>query len=134
MKHGGYIQRHTPLRVSNGLNTASRLKRTSLRQVNPERQKKRQEAGLVYGPYHRWIGTLACLVKNWACYSTMRGHHVKSIGAGGQDHGNEVPLCDFHHLFELPSMGRKAFEEKHGVDLAAEADQLKEHYPWKATA
>lgn len=78
------------------------------------------------------MGTVhTCLVMNADCWGPISGHHVKAVGSGGQDYGNEVPLCEFHHLHELPNMGQKAFEEKHGVDLESTAAHLVKYYPGK---
>lgn len=115
MKRGGYIQRRTPLRCYSNPKPTSWLKSlTPLRKVNPDRKKKRQEEGLVYGPYHRWVGKFhPCLVFNSDCWGPISGHHVDPVGNGGQDLDNEVALCEFHHLHDLHHHGRPAFEQKH---------------------
>ena len=76
----------------------------------------------VYGPYHTWVKGLACHVAI-SCEGPVDGHHLKSVGAGGQDHGNEVPLCRLHHR-QIHQMGLSRFEALHGVRLKLRAARL----------
>ena len=50
-------------------------------------------------------------------------HHVKSIGAGGQD-ADCVPLCRWHHT-EVHQIGWRTFEIKYGIVLADEVDVMR---------
>lgn len=78
----------------------------SIPQVNRKRQAKRKKEGKIYGVYHRAVKELACI--GWeslhhGCEAFppdrlgVEGHHVKSIGAGGVDEKNEVPVCPLLH-------------------------------------
>ena len=49
-------------------------------------------------------------------------HHVRSVGAGGTDRGNLVPLCLKCHN-ECETGGRDSFEAKHNVDLSILAEE-----------
>lgn len=51
-------------------------------------------------------------------------HHEPPRSIGGKD-GDTVPLCRAHHD-ERHSIGRAAFERKHGVDLRAVAKAIRE--------
>ena len=85
----------------------------------------------VYGAYHQWIGTLRCLLQERSdhrCAGRVTGHHVRSVGAGGKDVGNEVPLCERFHR-EVHRIGRRTFEDRYGLDLAAEATRLSAQAP-----
>lgn len=77
-----------------------------------------------YGEYHQYIKTLRCLLEHTGeCLGPVTGHHVKSIGAGGQDEGNEIPLCVQHHT-EIHTLGRKTFAKRNGLDLRNECERL----------
>ncbi len=103
------------------------LKRGGRLKSRGKRWHRRKAEGLVYGPYHDWMAHFPCLI-NVGCYPQAVGHHVKTVGAGGQDFKNEVPLCVIHHG-EVHRIGRKAFERKYGLDLAAIAEQISHQYP-----
>lgn len=80
----------------------------------------------IYGPYHEWITGLECLLRGRAdhrCAGRVVGHHVRSVGAGGVDPGNEVPLCDRAHR-EVHRVGRETFQDRYEVDLWREAERL----------
>lgn len=88
----------------------------------------------VYGPYHRWIGTLDCLLAgrpDHRCAGRVTGHHVRSVGAGGKDVGNEVPLCERAHR-QLHRIGRTSFEERYGLELASVTERLERAWPGAA--
>ena len=99
------------------------LKRTAFRP-----KPRRQHQPGVYGPYHRWIASKPCtlwlLGKSHACNVRVDGHHLRTIGAGGKDYGNEVPLCLFAHA-EVHTSGRTRFEAKYGIDLGNIAEYLR---------
>ena len=66
---------------------------------NRARQKRREEAGEVYGPYFKWMVGQPCEAANGHCvtWAPTVGHHVKTVGSGGKDAENLVPLCVLHH-------------------------------------
>lgn len=104
-------------------------RRTPLRRVNPERQKRREEAGQVYGPYHRYVKTLPCILagrSGHTCWGPVTGHHVKTVGAGGLDERNEVPCCVMAHR-EIHA-GARGFEREWGIDLVREATRMHERW------
>lgn len=85
----------------------------------------------VYGPYHDWVGTLDCLIgerPDHRCAGRVTGHHVRSVGAGGKDRGNEVPLCERAHR-EVHRVGRETFEGRYGIDLRRWARKLAARVP-----
>lgn len=50
-------------------------------------------------------------------------HHVRTVNAGGKDHGNVYPCCvDCHHAIE--NQGRGTYEAKWNVDIAAVAKEI----------
>jgi hypothetical protein len=112
------IPRRTPLKQRSRLRPFGRVR------------KRRQAKGDVYGPYHRFVGTLrSCIVgRSPAIYcfvSTVAGHHLKTVGAGGRDYGNEVPLCASHHSL-LHRIGPSRFEQLYGLNLEAEAELVRQ--------
>lgn len=113
------LTRHTPL------SRRSPLRRdTPLPRLNRERQQRRREVGEVYGAYHAWIRAHRCILADHPqhrCVGPVEGAHVRSVGAGGKDVGNEVPLCVAAHRGDgasLHRLGRRSFEAHWGCDLA----------------
>lgn len=109
-----------------------------MNKVNVERQKRREEADLVYGTHHDWIKTLTCDragAQNHRCRfyddrAITEGHHLRSVGSGGQDRNNEIPCCPgLHDEFEgtpLSDMCRKYHRDFKSVasDYTNEFDRL----------
>ena len=58
------------------------------------------------------------------CNGLADGHHLRTIGAGGKDYGNEVPLCRAAHT-EVHTSGLTRFEAKYGIDLGNIAEYLR---------
>lgn len=88
----------------------------------------------VYGPYHAWVGTLDCLLRKHPghrCGGRVTGHHLRSVGAGGTDVGNEVPLCGRAHR-EVHRIGQRSFATRYGLDLRGEARTLRNRAPPRA--
>ena len=107
------IPRRTPLKQGSRLRLFGRVRQ------------RRRAKGDVYGPYHRYVGTLPCVVGGGGCKGAVAGHHLKTVAAGGKDHGNEVPLCVPHHQ-TLHIGGRVLFEARFDVDLAEQADRVRQ--------
>lgn len=110
-------------------------RRTPLRDVSPDRDRKRRQRG-VYGPFHDWTSRQACILSSYdpsdGCSGEVVGHHVLSVGSGHGDfreandgtlRGNEVPLCVRHHEM-VHRMGRRSFEQEFGIDLLVVAEQM----------
>ena len=96
------------------------------------RKQKKRFAARRDPVYAAWIGRHHCLLwhrsydanGNWhRCWGPVQVCHVKSRGAGGNDHGNIVPLCAGAHD-EQHRMGIRSFEQRWGVVLADEAKRL----------
>lgn len=72
-----------------------------------------------------WLrGYLRADLLEGVAYFQTDPHHEPTRAAGGKDK-DTVPLCREHHD-ERHRIGRKAFEEKHGVDLRAIAKAIHE--------
>ena len=104
---------------------------STLRPRNPDTQKRRKEKDHVYGSYHQAVSRLPCLLadhEDHECEGTVSGHHVESVGRGGVDYANEVPLCDGAHTMHPKSIHRlgstSRFYEEWGRDLVQEAVDL----------
>ena len=86
-----------------------------------------------YGRYHRWVASLPCIAHGkGVCIATTErarteAHHLRSIGAGGHDYGNEVPVCPRHHDM-LHTIGQYRFEKKYGLDLQAKAEEVRRRW------
>lgn len=82
--------------------------------------------------YQEFIRGYACLIRSipleayGRCPLGIFGSecaHVKSRGAGGDDIGNCVPLCRYHHQ-QQHALGIRSFQKKYGLDLYAIAADL----------
>lgn len=76
--------------------------------------------------YREWIRSYACLIRYADCSLGVFGSecaHVKSRGAGGNDVGNCVPLCHYHHQ-QQHAIGIRSFQRRYGIDLYAIAADL----------
>jgi len=106
-------------------------RKTPLRAKGKSRFPKRRNAD-----YLAWISTLPCLLlhRGEVCRVTVEQlpdgrwrrsdpAHIKSRGAGGDDIGNTIPLCQRHHR-EQHDIGITSFAEKYGLDLTDEATRL----------
>ena len=108
------IPRRTPLKQGSRLRLFGRVRQ------------RRRAKGDVYGPYHRYVGTLPCLASpRHGCIGGVAGHHIKTVGAGGKDYGNEVPVCAAAHQV-IHNLGASFFEKYYGVDLEAQAARVRQ--------
>jgi hypothetical protein len=97
------------------------MKRRKPLRSNPER-KARVRGDEVYGSYHWWIKNWPCLFfDRGECSGSISGHHVKSVGSGGRDARNEVPLCAYHHRLG-DDIGWKSFQKRMKTDLKIAAE------------
>lgn len=100
-------------------NSTLRVPRAPMKKRNEERQQRRQEADLVYGTHHQAIKTFTCDLIDHQHHKCgyfedrpkVEGHHLRSVGSGGEDRNNEIPACPvLHDEFErtpLSEMCRK---------------------------
>ena len=105
------------------------MKRTPLKRrapIRPGRRKPRPAD--VYGEYHRWIKTLPCTFDGirGGCFGPIDGHHVRSVGAGGKDFANEIPVCRTHHR-EIHDRGPGVFGGRPFLERIA--DRLAGRFP-----
>lgn len=98
-------------------------RRVGLKRGLGRARKRRRKLGRIYGEYHDFVSTLPCVV-GFYCGGRVAGHHLKSVGAGGRDYGQEVPLCTLHHQ-AVHTLGRSGFEERFRVDLDVEAESVR---------
>ena len=77
----------------------------------------------VYGGYYYWLGNFRCCI----C-GDMGGppHHIRSVGAGGKDDANIIPICYKHH--QEVHRGKQTFERKYGVVLKDLAESWYAYY------
>ena len=81
-----------------------------MNKVNKARLERRERDDRVYGSHHSFIKEGACDVRLrqrangsihecgfFADRPNIEGHHIKSVGSGGEDRNNEVPLCPAAH-------------------------------------
>jgi hypothetical protein len=90
----------------------TRLKRGD---IQPKPRKKREG---VYGKYHQFVSNLPCALIRGECKGTISAHHIQTVGAGGIDAKNEVPLCMYHHTL-LHQLGQHTFAQRYELDLEA---------------
>lgn len=99
-------------------------RRTPLNPVNRKRKAKRATEDQVYGSFHRWVKTHPCAIAGeHECIGPVDGHHLKSVGSGGVDAGNCVPLCRAAHT-EIHTIGFERFNENYFNDLRLFAAHL----------
>lgn len=82
-----------------------------------------------YGEFHRWIGTLPCILAghDHECFpyddgELVKGHHVVRA-MKGRDYANEVPMCALAHQ-SIHTLGRWTFARRFDVDLQSKAKEL----------
>ena len=95
-------------------------RRKRLRPRNPERRVELYERA--FGDRGELVRAMPCLLLGSGCWGPIEAAHVRSRGAGGTRR-DLVPLCARHHR-EQHDRGIRTFQERHGVDLRAAADQL----------
>ncbi len=118
------------------------MKRTPLKRGKPPQRKTRVKAKNAKRKgsrfphrrdpeYREWIRSLPCTVEAsaWAnrCDDVIECAHVRTRGAGGDDRGNTVPLCRWHHR-QQHRIGIRSFESVYRLDLAVIARNLGERY------
>lgn len=99
--------------------------------VNKARQERREREGLVYGPIHDFVKSQPCvLVGNqhhrcgfFADRPRIESHHIKAVGAGGQDENNTVSVCPVLHD-ELESKPLSEVCRKYHIDFKSTAAEL----------
>jgi len=107
------------------------VKRSPLRKYNRKRQAKRKAGDRVKGSYFRWAKTKPCTFLfrgNHRCWGGMTAHHVRSVGAGGEDFENCLPVCEGMHS-EIHSSTKEEIWMRYQVDMRAEAKRLAKEYP-----
>jgi hypothetical protein len=92
------------------------------------RKQRKRFAARRLPEYMAWIHTQPCVLLdarggNYHRCGPVEGCHVKSRGAGGDDAGNLVSMCQHGHRAQH-RLGTRTFEEVWGVDLKAEAARL----------
>lgn len=93
------------------------VRKKAVKRVNAKRKAKRAAEDRVYGSFFRYVRTLPCAIAGeHECGGTVDGHHIKSVGAGGEDANNCVPLCRFAHT-EIHMIGAARFNDKYFNDL-----------------
>lgn len=83
----------------------------------------------VYGSYFRYVKGFPCAVEGDRdeCLGEITGHHLKSVGSGGQDAGNLAPLCAKHHT-AIHTLGLYDFDRLYFNDLKLYAKALWDRY------
>ena len=114
------------------------MKRSPIKKVNRERQKKRASQG-IKGEYHQWIKTKPCILLfrgNHVCFGVVDGHHILHTQRGGVDYENEVSVCRGGHT-ELHSSTALDIELRYGLSklgLELEAKRLAKEWDKKEKA
>lgn len=109
-------------------------RRKKIRPYNKERL-ERIRGKHTYGPYHQWITSHPCILSVFPDHTCMRypdgkwvkGHHVVSVGAGGRDWENEVPVCMLAHALCETTWSK--VEKKYGISLRDVARKLSDECP-----
>lgn len=90
-----------------------------MNKVNVGRQKRREEADLVYGSIHEFVKQQPCVLvgrQGHVCgffedRPRIESHHIKSVGSGGEDRNNTLSCCpklhDEFHAAPLSDMCRR---------------------------
>lgn len=95
------------------------------------RNREDHETGVrhTYGPYWRWAFTSPCCVCGRV--DGAPADHWKTVGAGGRDPGNCLPVCTDHN--DRHELGRQTWAEIYGIEPFEVARglwrQFKRHNP-----
>lgn len=116
-------------------NSTMRGPKKPMNKVNQRRRAKRESDGLVYGDLHEWTKRQPCILADHpdhACAfypdrKNVESHHVKSIGSGGKDENNTVPLCPRGHD-EAHCLGLTRLCEKYHRDFRSLACEVTEAF------
>jgi hypothetical protein len=130
LKRGKGLKRGAPLKAKSKLQAKSKLGRSKpIPKKNAKRKARRMADDKVYGSYFRYVKDFPCAVQGEGveCFGEVTGHHLKSVGSGGQDAGNLVPLCAGHHT-EIHTIGMHDFDAKYFNDLKLMAKHLWARY------
>lgn len=130
LKRGKSLARSTPLQRGKPMKRGT--KRLKARKI-PKGFRHRRDY-----EYQNWVREQSCLLSGrrplWSadpcyhvCVATAQVCHVKSRGAGGDDHANVYAGCAAAHE-EQHRIGIPAFERRWGVNLKAEAEALYARY------
>ena len=82
---------------------------------------------LVDKTYLNYIRHQPCLINNLDCIGDVVYHHTISVGAGGGDYF-AVPLCCYHHIPGVHSMGAETFQNVCEIDFNIEIIRLLNAY------
>jgi hypothetical protein len=78
--------------------------------------------------FHKWVATFECLlIAKHICGGRVEACHVRSRGAGGDDVGNEIPLCKLAHQ-QWHLWGRLTWQKRYDVDAQVAAALLGRKY------
>ncbi len=96
--------------------------------VTIKRRSKPRRGRIVDKAYMAFIAEQPCIVSGER--STV--HHVRSYGSP-KDDLRTLPLAPRYHMVQwgpesIEALGKKRFEERHGVDLEAEITRLQRLY------
>jgi hypothetical protein len=95
---------------------------------SPIKPKPKVQRDGIYGEFHEWISSQTChLEYSGDCLNPVKGHHIHSVGAGGVDKENEIPLCVRHHAM-IHAKGVKTFARRWALDLEAVAREYYDQY------
>lgn len=107
------------------------MKRSPLKKYNPRRRAKRKREDRIYGSYFRWAKTRPCRFLsrgNHRCWGGPTAHHIKSVGSGGEDHGNCLPVCEGMHT-EIHCSTKDEIWMRYSMDMVKEARALAKEWP-----
>lgn len=119
MKRSSPLKRAKPLRA-----------RKPMKKVNRARKARLSESQYGTPEFREWLHAQPCVVSGFSPSFSGLGPieqaHVKSRGAGGTWR-DTVPLRRALHQ-ELHIIGQDSFEEKYGVNLRLEADEIQKQW------
>lgn len=105
-----------------------------MNKVNESRRQRREAEDLIYGSHHSWIGSLPCVLADvdghrceWFDGIPTVGHHLRSVGSGGEDRRNEVPVCGLAHA-EFHALPLSAICRKYHRDFKSMASEYTERF------
>lgn len=98
---------------------------------NAKRRAQREAEGRVYGPLHEWTRRQPCILfdrPGHVCHFPLgrrfiESHHVKSVGSGGEDENNTLPVDPILHD-EFHALGLTRMCEKYGLDFRSLACEV----------
>lgn len=111
----------------------SKAKELGTYESDSDKKKRKQSKREVDEAYLAFIRTQPCLCKNDECMGSVEAHHVDKKSRLGSDY-SAIPLCHYHHIGRLHTMGELSFASKYNINYNFHIARLVATYGMKKMA